>query len=453
LQLFHNSYLGSQGDEELIKESIKKVTEVERKFNIDRPEINGERVTDNKINAILETETDSEKLKQAWEASKKVGEVVEKDVLELVRLRNKLARELGFDNYYTLSLTISEQKEEDIEKIFQEVQDLTNESFIKLKQEIDEFLANRYNVEINELKPWHYQDKFFQHGPVIYNVDLDKFYKEDVLEKAKKYYTSLGLDVEDILQKSDLYERPGKYPHACCIDMDRKGDVRIIQNMKNNEKWMETTLHELGHAVYEKNMDFSFPFILRRAAHTFTTEAIALLFGRLSKNVDFIKNHCDVDEYSSEDLSNISKELFKILKLRQLVFSRWVFVMFNFERELYKNPDQDLNKLWWELVRKYQLINFSRDKPDWASKIHLVSAPVYYHNYLLGEFLASQLNNYIMTNLKPDSSDHSNEKKVSEYLIENIFKPGRKYVWNELIEKATGESLTAKYFVEQFVGE
>ena len=69
--------------------------------------------------------------------------------------------------------------------------------------------------------------------------------------------------------------------------------------------------------------------------------------------------------------------------------------MVNFEKRLYKNPDQDLNKLWWDLVKEYQLIDFTRDKPDWASKIHFVNAPVYYHNYLLGEVFASQLTNYI----------------------------------------------------------
>ena len=32
-----------------------------------------------------------------------------------------------------------------------------------------------------------------------------------------------------------------------------------------------------------------------------------------------------------------------------------------------------------------------RAAPDWASKIHLAVAPVYYQSYLLGELLASQL--------------------------------------------------------------
>ena len=64
--------------------------------------------------------------------------------------------------------------------------------------------------------------------------------------------------------------------------------------------------------------------------------------------------------------------------------------MFRFEKELYDNPDQDLNKLWWDLVEKYQVVRRpeGRNAPDYASKIHIVSAPAYYHNYMMGELFA-----------------------------------------------------------------
>jgi len=128
--------------------------------------------------------------------------------------------------------------------------------------------------------------------------------------------------------------------------------------------------------------------------------------------------------------------------------------MVNFEMKLYENPDQDLNKLWWDLVKKYQLIDFGRDKPDWASKIHFVSAPVYYHNYMLGELFASQLHNKLTKNiLKKDflkNVDYSDNKEIGDYLKEYVFGPGTAYEWNVLVEKATGERLTPKYFIGEF---
>ncbi len=452
LKILYNSYLGSQGDFSLISEIIKKSTEIEEKFNVYRARIKEKELTDNELKEILKTETDSEKLKEAWEASKKQGEIVEKGIIELIRLRNKLAKSLGFDNYYSMALELGEQKEEEIDSIFKELAHLTEKPFQDLKKEIDSALSEKYKVSEEELKPWHYQDFFFQEGPEIYKINLDGFYSKDVLEIAKKFYKSMELPVEDVLERSDLYEKPGKYPHACCMDIDREGDIRIIQNMKNNEKWMDTTLHELGHAVYDEFIDRALPYILRWPAHTFTTEAIALFFGRNSRNLSFVKKYCEVKE---KEIGKIEEKITKALRLRQLVFSRWCQVMFNFERQLYNNPEQNLNELWWSLVKKYQLINFSRDKPDWAAKIHIVSAPVYYHNYFLGEILASQINNYIAKNILKKESlknlDYSKNKEIGEYLKTKIFSVGRKYEWEEMIKNATGENLTSKYFVEEFV--
>jgi peptidyl-dipeptidase A len=135
-----------------------------------------------------------------------------------------------------------------------------------------------------------------------------------------------------------------------------------------------------------------------------------------------------------------------------LVFSRWAQVMYRFEKSMYEDPGQDLNKLWWDMVGKYQMIKKpeGRNMPDWATKIHVALYPCYYHNYLLGELLASQLYIYITTNITQNQS-FVGEKAVGDYLREKIFIPGARYYWNDMIEKATGEKLTAKYYAKQFV--
>jgi peptidyl-dipeptidase A len=447
LKLLYDAYLSNQGEVGLLEEISKRSNELEKKFNTFRGEISGKKVSDNEIKEILRKETDSSKLEEAWSAFKKVGEVVAEEVLEVVRLRNRLAKSLGFENYYEFSLEVSEQKEADVLKIFDELDVMTRGPFTELKKEIDEKMIGRFGVKPGELKPWHYGDPFFQEGPQIYSVDLDKFYEGDILQKAIKYYDSLGMEVRDILERSSLYAAEGKYQHAYCINMDRFGDIRTMQNLDNSEKEMETLLHELGHGVYWKYMGLELPIILRDTAHTFVTEAIAMLFGRKARSLEFIQRCCD--EAADESLRG---EISRALRLRQLVFSRWVQVMFRFERAMYKNPEQDLNYLWWRLVQEYQLVDFARDRPDWASKIHLVSSPVYYHNYMLGELLASQLHNYILQNITKDERGEAyfGQKSVGEFLKENIFRQGAKYPWNELVEKATGEGLTARYFVKDF---
>jgi peptidyl-dipeptidase A len=455
LDSLYNAYLSNQIEPELLKQIVELSTEIEKNFSTFRGKIEGKEVTANEIKEILKTETDSEKRKKAWLASKQVGPVVADDLIRLVKLRNQAARKLGFDNYHTLSLTVAEQTVQELDEIFAELYELTNKPFAELEAELDGILAAKYNVDVSKLMPWHYHDPFFQESPMVYELNLDVYYQDkDVKELAKKFYAGIDLPTDSILASSDLYEREGKNPHAFCTDIDREGDVRILCNLKNNETWMETILHELGHAVYEKYLDPNVPYILREPAHIFTTEAIAMFFGRLSRNPAWMQQMLGLSDQKRAEIEKVSD---KYARLKQLIFVRWAMVMYNFEKALYANPDQDLNQLWWDMVEKYQLVKRppGRNEPDWASKIHFTTAPCYYHNYVLGELLASQLHHYIVKNvLKLDSDQdvsYVGQKEVGDFLTRDVFRAGSLYQWNEMIRRATGEPLTAKYFVQQFV--
>ena len=455
VDLLYNGYLENQIKPELLKQIVDLGTDIEKNFSVFRGTINGEKVTDNEIKEILKTETDSEKRKQAWLASKQVGPEVANDLIKLVKLRNQAAQKLGYENYHTLSLTTAEQDVDELDKIFEELYELTNEPFRKLKAELDEILAEECGISVDKLMPWHYHDPFFQETPLVYDVDLDTYYKDqDVVELSRNFYNGIGLNVDDILSNSDLYEREGKNPHAFSTDIDREGDVRILCNVKNNETWMETMLHELGHATYDKNHNQKSPYLLKEPAHIFTTEAIAMFFGRLSRNPAWMQQMLGLTDEQKSDIQKVGD---KYAQLKQLIFARWAMVMYNFEKQLYANPDQDLNKLWWQTIEKYQFVKApaGRNEPDWAAKIHFSIAPVYYHNYLLGELFASQLHNHLIYEVLDLESDENvsyvGQKKVGKFITKNIYKPGAEYKWNEMIERATGEPLTAKYFVEQFV--
>ena len=455
IDVLHNAYLANQMEPELLKEIVDLSTEIEKNFSTFRGTIDGKKVTANEIKKILKTETDSAERKKAWLASKHVAPVVAKDLIRLVKLRNKAARGIGFDNFHTLYLTVGEQDVKELDKIFEELDKLTAGPFARLKADLDRTLAAMYGVDVQEIMPWHYHDPFFQEKPMVYDVDLDAYYKKtDVRELTVKFYDGIGLGVEDILDNSDLYEREGKNPHGFCTDIDKEGDIRILCNIKNNEQWMETMLHECGHAVYDKYHDREVPYLLREPAHIFTTEAIAMFFGRLTSNAAWMQQMLGLSDEQRMEIEKVSS---RYAQLKQLIFARWVLVMYNFEKQLYANPDQDLNSLWWEMVGKYQFVKKpeGRNEPDWAAKIHFTVAPCYYHNYMLGELLASQLHNYIVRNvLKLDSDEgvsYVNQKRCGEFLREKVFEPGSVYHWNEMIKQATGEELTPKYFAAEFV--
>jgi peptidyl-dipeptidase A len=452
LVLLDLEYTGSQLPEETIEDLVRRSASLEQTFYTFRASLDGERVTNNVLLDVLRDERDSARRREAWEASKQVGREVAEPLRELVRRRNEAARSLGFDNFYAMELQLQELDEERLFRILDGLREESDPAFRQLRDEMDATLAERYGVAPEELRPWHWGDFFGQEAPSVSTVDLDAMFRDVDLEKtAADFFCGIGLPVEDVLARSDLYEREGKDQHAFCIDVDREGDVRTLCNLRPNEKWASTLLHELGHAAYDKFIPRSLPFLLRTPAHTLSTESIAMYMGRLTRKPEWLREVAGA-ELGDEDAAEIRRQL----RAAMLVSARWILVMVHFERELYRDPDRDdLNTLWWDLVERMQFIRRpeGRDEPDWAAKIHFSTAPVYYHNYLLGELMASQLTAHLARGEMRGRRSGSirGVEAVGRFLRERIFAPGASLDWNELLVHATGEGLNPHYFVEEFV--
>jgi peptidyl-dipeptidase A len=457
IELLYLTYLEKQVDPALLKKMTALSNKVEKAFNVYRAKVDGKEMTDSEVRKVLKTSKSSERRQAVWEASKAVGAMIAADLKELVKVRNEAATKLGFKNYHALQLFLNEQNGDDLIKLFDELDDLTRAPFHTAKAEIDARLAADCGIAVAELRPWHYHDPFFQESPAVFATSIDAPYaKADIPQLCRAFYAGIGLPIDRVLERSDLYEKPGKSPHAFCTDIDREGDVRVLGNIVNNEMWAGTMLHELGHSVYSSNyIPQSLPYLLRMEAHILTTEGVAMMFERLSKQRAWIEQMgLKVDEPKSFD-----ETAAKMLRNQLLIFSRWCQVMLRFEKSMYENPDQDLNKLWWDLVEKYQELKRpdGRDAPDYASKIHIVSAPVYYHNYQMGQLFASQVHHTIAREVyqgaDPDSVIYLGNKEVGSYMKKRVFGPGRTLNWNDLTRFATGENLNAKAFAADFRGK
>jgi peptidyl-dipeptidase A len=385
----------------------------------------------------------------AWEASKSVGAAVAGDLRALVRRRNEAARSLGFPDHYALSLAADELDEARLLATLDEVDRASVAPFEEWKAALDERLATRFGVAggAEDLRPWHYDDPFFQQPPRTGRVSLDEdFAAADVEGLTVRTYEGLGLDVAPVLARSDLYARDGKNQHAFCIDIDREGDVRVLANVVPNERWVDTMLHEFGHAVYDCSIGRGLPWLLRTPPHSLTTEAVAMLFGRLARDPQWLRSVAGMPAARAGELAD---RLHDSQRAGMLVFARWVLVMTHFERGLYRDPDADHDSRWWDLVERFQRVRRpdGRSAPDWASKIHLAVAPVYYQNYLYGELMASQ----VREALAAASGGLVDRPAAGAWLVERVFAPGASLRWDRHVEAATGTPLSVGPFVRQFL--
>ena len=441
LEVLRRSLTANQMDDSVRSQAVAVSSAIESEFASYRPELGGRRVSDNDILDILGSSTDEDERRRAWEASKEIGARVEARVRDLARFRNQAARDLGFADYYGMSLELSEISEGWLFSFLDDVERLTQQSFATYKEELDGRLRARFAVDT--IYPWHYADPFFQEVPPDGRVDL-----ESVLESTSapdlttRTFAGWGIDLSPVWERSDLYPRERKCQHAFCLDVDRSGtDVRILGNVVPGEFWTSVMLHEAGHAAYDLMIDEQIPYLLHRPAHTFVTESVAILAGRLVRDPSWLSEVAGVDRTRVEEAA---EDLHRTSAGHELLMARWVLVMAHFERELYSDPEADLDSLWWEIVQRFQLVTPPPDRsaPDWAAKVHLAVAPVYYHNYLLGSVLSCQLESEIVA----ACGGLIGVRDVGRWLTERVFRGGQLMRWDALVEQATGRPLAADDF-------
>lgn len=447
--LLRNDLQGNQVSASLLTQMSELEVQLTSAFSKFRATVGGAQVTNNDLTDLLRTHEDPEIRREAWEASKQIGVEAAPIVLNLAGVRNTAARQVGFTNYYAMQMALQEIDETELFAQFAELEHASAGAWQRFKHGLDQQLSKRFHIPVAELRSWHYADPFFQDGPPSV-VNLDQYFKtKDLVALTSKYFAAVGMPVDDVIARSDLFERPGKDQHAFCIDIDRVDDIRALCNVRPNARWMDTMLHEFGHAVYSKFTDHALPWLLRTQAHILTTEAMALLSGNLIYESSWLATYAGVPHAEADGLQ---ATLRADVAAAGLVFTRWVFVMSNFERELYAAPEQDLNNLWWDYVERHQHVHRpdGRAAPDWAAKIHFGVAPVYYHNYLLGNMAAAQLRDHLLHQIcNGDPQRYVSDPLVGQFLIERCFKPGGTRDWRGWLKHATGGALSAQAYADK----
>jgi peptidyl-dipeptidase A len=432
----------NQLPKDLLEEMAQKEAILSQSYATFRPELDGQKLSENDIREMMKSENDLTKRKRIWEASKQIGAVLAPQILALVRLRNRAAQSLGYSDYFQMQLDLQEVDSKWLMKTLDDLAQKSDHAYSEALSEIAKRQSERFGTK--DLGPWAWSDPFCQEDPLD-TQELDQLVEGvDFSKVSARFYQNMGIDVNPILSRSDMYERPGKNQHAFCMNLDREGDVRTLNNVKPSIKWLETVLHELGHGIYELGFDRQLPWLLREPPHMITTEAMALIAGRQAYRSDALA------QLIGPQKEALRKKADQSLRRRQLIFSRWVLVMTSFESELYRDPSQDLNRLWWNCVQKYQKISPPKNREsqfDWAAKYHIGLAPVYYFSYLLGEMFASAIQEALA---KETGSKTLSTEGAGQFLNKKLFGPGNRMSWSELVRHVTGASLTPDAWVKEF---
>jgi peptidyl-dipeptidase A len=440
LHVLSNEILEYKTSGELRQEVTSLWNELHYIISTYRTEHGNSSLSENDVLHVLQLEQDEMKRRELWTAYMGIGEKIAPGLIKLVRLRNRISRENGFDNYYVMKNMSQELDPGIIQQMIKEIRTALDPIYRREKEEIDRELAERFRISPADVRSWHYPHPFFQNylsgDGLSYGIKSNR-----LLEQISAWFEARDYDLSNIFSQADLFERKNKSQANFCLNLNRGNEIRVSCNITPDQAGLTVFLHELGHAAYESGINGSLPFLLRQPAHTFVSEAIALLFERLASNLDWLNQQDGgISSPSDEEQENIQKRF----KRNLLVKLYWTMALVEFERRMYEDPDGHLNDIWWAIVEEYQGIPRPEhwNYPYWASKAHLTTLPVYYHNYLLGEVAASQIEHSLEHQFGTWHSTRS-----LHYVREQIFRHGLARPWQEIIRSSCASELDPIYLI------
>ncbi len=427
---------------EALKALRKKENEIARKFNSYVPEIDGREVTKTEIFKILQTEPDADIRRKAYEAKIKGGDLIADDLAEFVKMRNDYAKTKGYETFFEYKL--KEDYEVEPEFLDKLIESVYTRAYGKIKQiqerkqkELKEFF------KLEDLEAYHYGFLPDTNPEKGVNEALEKLGGEHpriIEEISKTMYKNMGYDVDKMLEEGrltlDLYPRKGKNTHGFCFGVEAGRDSRILANLADNAVSLDTLNHEMGHCVYDLGISTELPFLDRTACSPAVTEAVAMMMGDIIKREDVLKDIIPQELLERFKATFIEDEASFVAKSLLII---------DFEREFYKNPNQNPAKLWKDLKGKY-LNRFETADNEWATIPHYLSHPAYYQNYFRASLMKAQIYNYLKTVL----GNITENSKTADFLDKNLFSQGASIEEYELIKQFTGREFSAEDFISQF---
>ncbi|MDP3058423.1 MAG: hypothetical protein Q8N36_03090, partial [bacterium] len=157
--------------------------------------------------------------------------------------------------------------------------------------------------------------------------------------------------------------------------------------------------------------------------------------GYIPQHPDWMRGMGLSDEETAHALLAMRGPLFHYLRQR----TAYCF----FEHALYSNPSQNLHQLMAQTEAKI-LGCQENASPRWAANAWFVSFPVYWHNYVIADMIASQIHGH----LNHAFGELFNTPAAFKYCIDTYISPGARLPWLEKIARGTGHSLSAAALIK-----
>ena len=225
---------------------------------------------------LMSTSTDESIRKSAYEGLRSIGPFVcDNGFLEIIKLRNKMAKSLGFVDYYDYKVSNAEGfSKAELFKILDGLEEGTR----PLMEEGRRELERRYGKLA--LDPWN--TKFMMAGSVVKKMD-PYFPFGKAVERYMRSYNKMRIQYQGATMNLDLLDREKKYSNGFChwpVPAWQKPDGVWQPSITNFTSLadpkavgsgltaLRTLMHEAGHAAHFANVKQPSPLFSQERAPT-----------------------------------------------------------------------------------------------------------------------------------------------------------------------------------------
>src|SRR5947209_731546 len=350
--------------------------------------LNGQPITPNQMDNFLQTNKSLPDRQAMWEASKQSGPALKPGLVKLRGLRNGVARELGYADYFALQVAGYGMSTEEMIKLQDDFMRELRPLYLQLHTWTKYELARPYGQPVPKRIPAHWINNRWSQNwtSLIQAADLDERFKEKspewIVKTAEQFYTGLGFPklTDTFWSRSDLYPvKPGearkKNTHASCWHVDLDKDIRSLMSVEANTEWFTTAHHELGHAYYFISYTRpEVPPLLRIGANPAFHEGMGELIALASGQVPYLKS---LGVLPTDFQADQTASLLNDALASSVPFIFWSSgTMAHWEADVYaKNLETNKwNQRWWQYVRDFQGVEPPSDRGeefcDAATKTH-----------------------------------------------------------------------------------
>lgn len=433
--------------------------------------LHGKPVSVNEIDNLLQSnDTPLDERLAVWLASKESGQALRDGLIRLRGLRNGVARELGYHDYFALQVAGYGMTTEEMIKLNEDFMRVLRPLYLQLHTWAKYKLAERYHQPVPKRIPAHWiNNRWGQEWDGLADgADLTPFFKDKtpewVAQSSERFYVGLGFPAlpKSFWEKSDLYPVPAggarkKNTHASAWHLDIGTDIRSLQSIEATPWWFTTNHHEFGHVYYF--MAYTrpeVPVVLRDGANPAFHEGFGELTALAAGQVPYLKS---VGVLPADFKADGTAFLLANALAPGIPFIYWSSgVMAHWEADIYAHdlPPEQWNARWWQYVRDYQGIEPPAERgEEWcdaATKTHINDTPAYYYTYAIAQVFKHQLHDYIAKHLlhqPPQNCNYAGNKEVGDFL-RRIMEKGQTEDWRKVLKEATGEELSTRAMVEYY---